>query len=54
MLSRIMLKGQRPIMKSLANKQTRVFSTSKVGLNDMADIAKVHYTEEFDQGLTEA
>jgi hypothetical protein len=31
----------------------RAFSNAAVGFNDLGDVAKVHYTEEFDQGLTD-
>jgi len=40
---------------SLLRSSTRVFSTgAPTGFGDMGDVTKVHYTEEFDQGLTEA
>jgi len=39
---------------SILRHSTRVFSTGPPpGFADVADITKVHYTEEFDQGLTD-
>jgi hypothetical protein len=48
MLSRIFRSKQSAVL----NQSKRVFSTSQVGLGDIGDVTKVHYTEEFDQGLT--
>jgi hypothetical protein len=48
MLSRI-------IRNRSALSTVRAFSSGHhdVGFGDVADVTKVHYTQEFDQGLTE-
>ena len=51
MLSRLISKQS--TFHSLNRIGTRAFS-GQVGLGDISDITKVHYTEEFDQGLNEA
>ena len=50
MLSRIISKNS--TLHSLNRLGAKAFS-SQVGLGDISDVTKVHYTEEFDQGLTE-
>lgn len=39
--------------QNLINSANKAFSTASVGLGDIGEVTKVHYTEEFDQGLTE-
>jgi len=48
-LSRIL---SRKAFTSISPLSQRAFSTTDVGMGDMGDVLKVHYTEEFDQGLT--
>jgi succinate dehydrogenase (ubiquinone) iron-sulfur subunit len=49
MLSRIL----RIKTNSMVKPAVRAFSNAAVSFNDLGDVAKVHYTEEFDQGLTD-
>ena len=50
MLSRIF---NRTKPQQFLAQSKRMFSTAQVGLGDIGDVTKVHYTEEFDQGLSE-
>ena len=50
MLSRLLSKQTTSL---LAKTSLRSFSNANVGLGDIGDVTKVHYTEEFDQGLTD-
>lgn len=54
MLSRMWLKNQALTSRTLLNARLasqKKFSTD-IGFGDAGDVLKVHYTEEFDQGLT--
>ena len=52
MLSRIL--GRKTLSAINPVHCLRAFSTTDVGFGDAGDMLKVHYTEEFDQGLTDA
>lgn len=50
MLGRVLRNKASPMLK----QSIRSFSQSNVGFNDLGDVTKLHVTEEFDQGLTDA
>jgi len=54
MLSRLISKQANLIsFNRITSQSVKAFSANAVGLGDIGDVAKVHYTEEFDQGLSE-
>jgi hypothetical protein len=47
-------KNQLPIRQAMQMTSARNFSSSAPSYADIPDVVKVNYTEEFEQGLTEA